>query len=138
MKKRKKNKIVSLSILIYGVILLFGCDGKRASLERIISGTDYKLWQKQDTAAANRGTSTYFYFNRKGDFQIYKSYRKSKVMEKADYGDVEFEKSWKLIGSDSINIGGEHFRINKINDSLIVCDRGLVLKYKGNKLNTAK
>ena len=107
-----------IHITLLGLIIAFGLGCAVSSNDKeLIAGSDYKLWQRVDPQSEERGTRTYYFFDAKGNYKLFKKYKNQDKIVPYEMGDVLLIEEWKTLGRDSVSIGGMDYKIELLNDT---------------------
>ncbi len=135
--KRIINKLLSWRLIV--VMLWAACNVGVSSTESFIAGTDYKLWRQVKDSTYHKGLTTYYwYFDKKGKWQVYVKYKNDNKIVKPNLGDVVLIEKWS-INNGSVIIGGKSYKIMMLNDTCFSFkdsskNTTINLQYKNDKL----
>ena len=137
--KRKGNSSAFYFILTIIGLQLMACTNDIATKQKQISGSNYKLWQEIKNPSRTGPSIFYWYFDNLGKCTLFVKYRNRTKIEKFNTGDVILIEKWKFVNKDKINIGGEIFNVDSLNDThLLLRDTAghqeIKLVYKGDKI----
>ncbi|MET3982149.1 hypothetical protein ABIB62_004756 [Mucilaginibacter sp. UYP25] len=111
------NKLFNCQLIL--VILFCGsCNTNISTKQKLIAGSDYKLWQEIKDTTRHKGSSiTYWYFDKKGKSRLYIKYKNASKIVRLDLGDIVLNEYWNLAEGGKVDIGGKIYKIDVLNDT---------------------
>jgi hypothetical protein len=100
-------------------IIVSGCHNPESIKKNFISGSNHKLWQKTRDTSMQKGFSTFlYYFDREGRWKVYEKQASDQKIVKANFGDIQNLEKWHLIDTSHVNVNGNDYKIEVLNDSI--------------------